>query len=53
MAILLHMPNGSTKEEQVIDLARKAKILRVHELSEKGIHLEHLRCLYHETWCCE
>lgn len=36
----------STKEEQVLELARKAKILRVHELIEKGIHPEHLRRLY-------
>ena len=43
MTILLHMPKEITKEEQVLDLARKAKILRVQELSEKGIHPEHLR----------
>ena len=35
MAILLHKPKETTKEEQVLDLARKAKIQRVHELSEK------------------
>src|SRR5436189_3111911 len=35
-----------TKEKQVLDLARKAKILRVQDLSEKGIHPEHLRRLY-------
>ena len=46
MAILLHMPKETTKEQQVLDLARKAKILRVHELSEKGNHPEHLRRLY-------
>src|ERR1051326_5499689 len=46
MAILLHMPNGTTKEEQVLNLAGKAKILRVQDLSEKGIHPEHLRRLY-------
>ena len=46
MAILLHMPDGTTKEEEVLDLARKAKILRVQDLSEKGIHPEHLRRLY-------
>ena len=40
------MPKEITKEEQVLDLARKVKILRVHELSEKGIHPEHLRRLY-------
>ncbi len=32
--------------KQVLDLARKAKILRVQELAEKGIHPEHLRRLY-------
>ena len=46
MAILLHMPKETTKEEQVLDLAPKAKILRVQDLSEKGIHPEHLRRLY-------
>lgn len=46
MAILLHMPKETTKEQQVLDLARKAKILRVYELSEKGNHPEHLRRLY-------
>ena len=46
MAILLHMPDGTTKEEEVLDLARKAKILRVQDLNEKGIHPEHLRRLY-------
>jgi predicted transcriptional regulator of viral defense system len=35
-----------TKEKQVLDLARKAKILRVQDLAEKGIHPEHLRRLY-------
>jgi predicted transcriptional regulator of viral defense system len=40
------MPKETTKEEQVLDLARNAKILRVHELSAKGIHPEHLRRLY-------
>jgi hypothetical protein len=30
------MQKGTTKEEQVLDLARKAKILRVQDLSEKG-----------------
>lgn len=37
---------GDSKQQQVLDLARKAKILRVHELSEKGNHPEHLRRLY-------
>src|ERR1051326_2336460 len=46
MTILLHMPDGTTKEEEVLDLARKAKILRVQDLTEKGIHPEHLRRLY-------
>ena len=46
MTILLHMPKEITKEEQVLDLARKAKILWVYELSEKGNHPEHLRRLY-------
>lgn len=40
------MPKEITKEEHVLDLARKVKILRVHELSEQGIHPEHLRRLY-------
>jgi predicted transcriptional regulator of viral defense system len=40
------MPKQTTKQEQVLDLARKAKILRVQDLSEKGIHPEHLRRLY-------
>src|SRR5215216_6101711 len=35
-----------TKEKQVLDLARKAKILRLQDLAEKGIHPEHLRRLY-------
>ena len=35
-----------TKEKQVLDLGRKAKILRVQDLAEKGIHPEHLRRLY-------
>src|SRR5678815_3586027 len=35
-----------TKEKQVLDLARKAKILRIQDLTEKGIHPEHLRRLY-------
>src|SRR5215204_3774499 len=35
-----------TKEKQVLDLARKAKILRIQDLAEKGIHPEHLRRLY-------
>jgi len=35
-----------TKEKQVLDLARNAKILRVQDLTEKGIHPEHLRRLY-------
>ena len=35
-----------TKEKQVLDLARKAKILRVQDLAENGIHPEHLRRLY-------
>ena len=46
MTILFHLPKEITKEEQVLDLARKAKILRVHELGEQGIHPEHLRRLY-------
>jgi len=40
------MPDATTKEEEVLDLARKAKILRVQDLSEKGIHPEYLRRLY-------
>ena len=40
------MSKQPTKEKQVLDLARKAKILRVQDLSEKGIHPEHLRRLY-------
>jgi hypothetical protein len=40
------MPKETSKEAQVLDLARKAKILRVQDLSEKGIHPEHLRRLY-------
>ena len=40
------MSKETTKEEQVLDLARKVKILRVQDLSEKGIHPEHLRRLY-------
>jgi len=40
------MPKQTTKQEQVLHLARKAKILRVQDLSEKGIHPEHLRRLY-------
>ncbi len=40
------MSKEPTKEKQVLDLARKAKILRVQDLSEKGIHPEHLRRLY-------
>src|SRR5690242_5857363 len=35
-----------TKEKQVLALARKAKLLRVQDLAEKGIHPEHLRRLY-------
>ncbi len=35
-----------TKEKQVLDLARRAKILRVQDLGERGIHPEHLRRLY-------
>jgi hypothetical protein len=35
MALLLHMPKETTKEQQVLDLAGKAKILLVHELSER------------------
>ena len=46
MGIVLHMSKSTTKQEQVLDLARKAKILRVQDLSEKGIHPEHLRRLY-------
>src|SRR4051812_3331140 len=46
VAILLHMRKELTKEKQVLDLARKAKILRVQDLAEKGIHPEHLRRLY-------
>ena len=40
------MPRETIKEEQVLDLARNSKILRVHELSEKSTHPEHLRRLY-------
>ena len=40
------MSKELTKEKQVFDLARKAKILRVQDLTEKGIHPEHLRRLY-------
>lgn len=46
MATLLHMPKETTKQEQGLNLARKSKILRVYELSEKVIHPEHLRRLY-------
>lgn len=46
MGIVLHISKPTTKQEQVLDLARKAKILRVQDLSEKGIHPEHLRRLY-------
>ena len=35
-----------TKEKQVLDLARKVKILRVHDLEDQGIHPEHLRRLH-------
>jgi len=34
MAIFLHMSKEPTKEKQVLDLTRKAKILRVLELAE-------------------
>jgi predicted transcriptional regulator of viral defense system len=40
------MSKVTTKEEQVLDLARKAKILRVQDLIEKKVHPEHLRRLY-------
>lgn len=46
MAILLHVRKELTKEKQVLDLARKTKILRIQDLTEKGIHPEHLRRLY-------
>ena len=46
MGIVLHMSKPITKQDQVLDLARKAKILRVQDLSEKGIHPDHLRRLY-------
>lgn len=35
-----------TKEKQVLDLARKVRILRVQDLADKGIHPEHLRRLH-------
>ncbi len=40
------MPKARTKEKQVLDLARKAGILRLTDLTEKGIHPEHLRRLH-------
>ena len=53
MALLLHTPKETTKEQQVLDLAGKAKILRVYELSEKGNHPEHLRRFINEACWCE
>ena len=40
------MPKVRTKEKQVLDLARAAGILRLTDLTEKGIHPEHLRRLH-------
>ena len=53
MAILLHMPKETTKEQQVLDLARKAKILRVHELSEKGNTRNIYDAFINEACWCE
>jgi len=40
------MSETRTKEKQVLDLARAAGILRLTDLTEKGIHPEHLRRLH-------
>ena len=40
------MSETRTKEKQVLDLARAAAILRLTDLTEKGIHPEHLRRLH-------
>ena len=42
------MSETRTKEKQVLDLARAAGILRLTDLTEKGIHPEHLRRLQPE-----
>lgn len=40
------MPKKLTKEKQVLNLTRKAGILRVKDLSARGLHPEHLRRLH-------
>jgi len=46
VSILLHMPNKPTDVARVLELARTLKVLRVKDLTERGIHPEHLRRLY-------
>jgi predicted transcriptional regulator of viral defense system len=39
------MPNGPTKTEQVLELAKQMGVLRVRDLTSRGIHPEYLRRL--------
>ena len=46
MNIVLHMSRKSIKRKQVLQLARKMGVLRVSDLTSRGIHPEYLRRLH-------
>ena len=48
MYIVLHMRRNSTKREQVLQLAREMGVLRVSDLTSRGIHPEYLRRLHQQ-----
>ncbi len=48
MYIVLHMRRNSAKREEVLQLAREMGVLRVSDLTSRGIHPEYLRRLHQQ-----